>query len=67
MFKNIIKKLKSRKGNSLLSSLCYNHYDVTLEISQHPKFLLVSVRNIKEKKTLINIDKIWYPSLTIII
>ena len=52
MFKNIIKKLKSRKGNSL-TSFRYNYYDEDATIAQHyPKFDAGIGENIKKRKTL---------------
>ena len=57
MFKNIIKKLKSRKGNSLAEFAVTTAMMATLATTAAPKFAGIG-EAAKEKKTLANIDKI---------
>ena len=57
MFKNIIKKLKSRKGNSLAEFAVTTAMMATLATTAAPKFAGIGEAG-KEKKTLANIDKI---------
>ena len=57
MFKNIIKKLKSRKGNSLAEFAVTTAMMATLATTAAPKFSGVG-EGAKEKKTLADIDKI---------
>ena len=57
MFKNIIKKLKSRKGNSLAEFAVTTAMMATLATTAAPKFAGIGDAA-KEKKTLDNIDKI---------
>ena len=55
MFKNIIKKLKSRKGNSLAEFAVTTAMMATLATTAAPKFAGIG-EAAKEKKTLANID-----------
>jgi len=57
MFKNIIKKFKSRKGNSLAEFAVTTAMMATLATTAAPKFAGIG-EAAKEKKTLANIDKI---------
>jgi len=57
MFKNIIKKFKSRKGNSLAEFAGTTAMMATLATTAAPKFAGIG-EAAKEKKTLANIDKI---------
>ena len=57
MFKNIIKKLKSRKGNSLAEFAVTTAMMATLATTAAPKFAGIG-EAAKEKKTLANIDKV---------
>ena len=52
MFKNIIKKLKSRKGNSLAEFAVTTAMMATLATTAAPS-LLVSVRLLKKRKLLL--------------
>ena len=57
MFKNILKKLKSRKGNSLAEFAVTTAMMATLATTAAPKFGQIGA-GAKEKKTIANIDKI---------
>ena len=57
MFKNIIKKFKSRKGNSLAEFAVTTAMMATLATTAAPKFAGIG-EAAKEKKTLANIDRI---------
>jgi len=57
MFTNLIKKLKSRKGNSLAEFAVTTAMMATLATTAAPKFGQVGA-GAKEKKTMANIDKI---------
>ena len=57
MFKNLIKKIKSRKGNSLAEFAVTTAMMATLATTAAPKFGAVGA-GAKEKKTMANIDKI---------
>jgi len=57
MFKNIIKKFKSRKGNSLAEFAVTTAMMATLATTAAPKFAGIG-EAAKEKKTLANIDKV---------
>ena len=57
MFKNIIKKFKSRKGNSLAEFAVTTAMMATLATTAAPKFGAVG-DGAKQKKTMNNIDKI---------
>ena len=57
MFRNIIKKLKSRKGNSLAEFAVTTAMMATLATTAAPKFGQIGA-GAKEKKTIANIDKI---------
>ena len=57
MFKNLIKKLKSRKGNSLAEFAVTTAMMATLATTAAPKFGQIGA-GAKEKKTIANIDKI---------
>ena len=57
MFKKIVKKLKSRKGNSLAEFAVTTAMMATLATTAAPKFAGIG-EAAKEKKTLANIDKI---------
>jgi len=57
MFNNLIKKLKSRKGNSLAEFAVTTAMMATLATTAAPKFGSVG-DGAKEKKTMANIDKI---------
>ena len=57
MFKNLKKKLKSRKGNSLAEFAITTAMMATLATTAAPKFGQVGA-GAKEKKTIANIDKI---------
>ena len=57
MFTNLIKTLKSRKGNSLAESAVTTAMMATLATTAAPKFGQVGA-GAKEKKTMANIDKI---------
>ena len=57
MFKNLIKRLKSRRGNSLAEFAVTTAMMATLATTAAPKFGQVGA-GAKEKKTMNNIDKI---------
>jgi hypothetical protein len=57
MFKNIIKKFKSRKGNSLAEFAVTTAMMATLATTAAPRFAGIG-ESAKEKKTLANIDRI---------
>ena len=57
MFKNIIKKMKSRRGNSLAEFAVTTAMMATLATTAAPKFGQIGA-GAKEKKTIANIDKI---------
>ena len=57
MFKKIVKKLKSRKGNSLAEFAVTTAMMATLATTAAPKFAGIG-EAAKEKKTLANIDRI---------
>ena len=57
MFKNIMKKLKSRRGNSLAEFAVTTAMMATLAATAAPQFGSVG-EGAKEKKTMNNIDKI---------
>ena len=57
MFKNLIKRLKSRRGNSLAEFAVTTAMVATLATTAAPKFGQVGA-GAKEKKTMNNIDKI---------
>ena len=57
MFKDLIKKLKSRRGNSLAEFAVTTAMMATLATTAAPKFGQVGA-GAKEKKTMANIDKI---------
>ena len=57
MFKNLMKKLKSRKGNSLAEFAVTTAMMATLATTAAPKFGQIGA-GAKEKKTIANIDKI---------
>ena len=57
MFRNIIKKLKSTKGNSLAEFAVTTAMMATLATTAAPKFGQIGA-GAKEKKTIANIDKI---------
>ena len=57
MFKNIIKRLKSRRGNSLAEFAVTTAMMATLATTAAPKFGQIGA-GAKEKKTIANIDKI---------
>ena len=57
MFKNIIKKFKSRKGNSLAEFAVTTAMMATLATTAAPKFAGIG-EAAKEKKTMANIDRI---------
>ena len=57
MFRNIIKKLKSRRGNSLAEFAVTTAMMATLATTAAPKFGQIGA-GAKEKKTIANIDKI---------
>ena len=57
MFKNIIKKMKSRRGNSLAEFAVTTAMMATLATTAAPKFGQLGA-GAKEKKTIANIDKI---------
>ncbi len=57
MFKSFIRKLKSRKGNSLAEFAVTTAMMATLATTAAPKFGAVGA-GAKEKKTMANIDKI---------
>ena len=57
MFKNLSKKIKSRKGNSLAEFAVTTAIMATLATTAAPKFGAVGA-GAKEKKTMANIDKI---------
>ncbi len=57
MFRNIIKKMKSRRGNSLAEFAVTTAMMATLATTAAPKFGQIGA-GAKEKKTIANIDKI---------
>jgi len=57
MFRNIIKKLKSRRGNSLAEFAVTTAMMATLATTAAPKFGQIGA-GAKEKKTIANMDKI---------
>ena len=57
MFKNIVKRLKSRRGNSLAEFAVTTAMMATLATTAAPKFGQIGA-GAKEKKTIANIDKI---------
>ena len=64
IFKKIVKKLKNTKGNSLAEFAVTTAMMATLATTAAPKFAGIG-EAAKEKKTLANIDKIFFLSISL--